>query len=144
MVYAMKPAGSRLTSFSVLFAGYKGDIGYFTESARQIGQLPPEAHILIAEACTHRPLSEDIGRIKIPRLLRKKLGNGIRITVTAGRDFPDDLAGIDFVIHCGACMFNRTYMLGRQEHAAAQGVPMTNYGVALAWLAGILDRIDLK
>ena len=143
MVYAMKPAGSRLTSFSVLFAGYKGDIGYFTESARQIGQLPPEAHILIAEACTHRPLSEDIGRIKIPRLLRKKLGNGIRITVTAGRDFPDDLAGIDFVIHCGACMFNRKYVLSRVAQCREQGVPMSNYGITIAALLGILDDVEL-
>ena len=142
VVHAMKPAGSRLTSFSVLFAGYKGDIGYFTESARRIGQLPADAHILIAEACTHRPLSEDIGRIKIPRLLRKKLGDEIQLTVTAGRDFPEDLSGIDFVIHCGACMFNRKLVLSRVEQAKIKRIPMTNYGVVLAYLNGILDQID--
>lgn len=142
-VYALKPAASRLTSFSVLFAGHKGDIRYFTESAQAIGELPAEAHILIAEACTHRPLSEDIGRIKLPRLLRQRLGDGIHITVTAGRDFPEDLSGIDFVIHCGACMFNRKYVLSRVEACRTQGIPMSNYGITIAALLGILDDVAL-
>ena len=142
-VHALKPAASRLTSFSVLFAGHKGDIRYFTESAQSIGELPAEAHILIAEACTHRPLSEDIGRIKLPRLLRQRLGDGIHITVTAGRDFPEDLSGIDFVIHCGACMFNRKYVLSRVEACRTQGVPMSNYGITIAALLGILDDVAL-
>lgn len=143
-VYAKKPAGSHLTSFSVLMAGYKGDIDGFAEGAEALGRLGPDSRVLIAEACAHAPLPEDIGRVKIPRLLRARFGENIRIEWVRGTDFPADLSGYDLVIHCGACMFNRTYMLGRQEHAAAQGVPMTNYGVALAWLAGILDRIDLK
>ena len=142
-VHALKPAASRLTSFSVLFAGHKGDIRYFTESAQSIGELPTEAHILIAEACTHRPLSEDIGRIKLPRLLRQRLGDGIHITVTAGRDFPEDLSGIDFVIHCGACMFNRKYVLSRVEACRTQGIPMSNYGITIAALLGILDDVAL-
>ena len=143
-VYAKKPAGSRLTSFSVLMAGYKGDIDAFAEGARALGRLGPDSRVLIAEACAHAPLPEDIGRVKIPRLLRNRFGEKLHIEWVRGTDFPENLNGYDLVIHCGACMFNRTYMLGRQEHAAAQGVPMTNYGVALAWLAGILDRIDLK
>ena len=142
-VSRQKPAESRLTSFSVLFAGYKGDIRYYAESAARLSKLKPDAHILIAEACTHRPLTEDIGRIKLPRLLRSKLGDGIRIDVTAGRDFPQDLAGIDFVIHCGACMFNRKYVLSRVAQCREQGVPMSNYGIVIAALLGILDEVEL-
>ncbi len=134
-VYAKKPAGSRLTSFSVLMAGYKGDIDAFAEGADALGRLGPDSRVLIAEACAHAPLAEDIGRVKIPRLLRARFGDGIRIEWVRGTDFPADLSGYDLVIHCGACMFNRTYMLERQKHAAARGVPMTNYGVALAWRA---------
>ncbi|MBQ1889215.1 MAG: hypothetical protein II160_00725, partial [Selenomonas sp.] len=108
-------------------------------------ELPADAHILIAEACTHRPLTEDIGRVKLPRLLRKCLGGQLEITVTAGRDFPADLrqAGIDFVIHCGACMFNRKYVLSRVEACRRQGVPMSNYGIAIAALLGILDDVEM-
>lgn len=143
-VYAKKPAGSRLTSFSVLMAGYKGDIDAFARGAEALGRLGPDSRVLIAEACAHAPLAEDIGRVKIPRLLRARFGEHITIEWVRGTDFPADLTGYDLVIHCGACMFNRAYMLDRQKRAAAQGVPMTNYGVALAWLAGILDKIDLK
>ncbi len=144
-VHAQKPAASRLTSFSVLFAGYKGDIAYFAASARKLLALPADAHILIAEACTHRPLTEDIGRVKLPRLLRKRLGEQLKITVIAGRDFPADLrqAGIDFVIHCGACMFNRKYVLSRVEACRRQDVPMSNYGIAIAALLGILDDVEM-
>ena len=143
IVHALTPAASRLTSFSVLFAGYKGDIRYFADSAKKLDKLPPDAHILIAEACTHKPIGEDIGRVKIPRLLRKHLGDGIRIDVVAGRDFPSDLTGIDFVIHCGACMFNRKYVLSRVAACRAAGVPMSNYGVTIAYLLGILPDVEL-
>ena len=142
-VYEKKPETSLLTSFSVLFAGYKGDIDYFTESAKKLQELPENANILIAEACTHRPLSEDIGRVKIPRLLKKKLGEEIRITITAGRDFPKDLRAYDFVIHCGACMFNRKYVLSRIAACRSQGIPMSNYGITIAELLGILDKVEL-
>lgn len=142
-VYEKKPETSLLTSFSVLFAGYKGDIDYFTESAKKLQVLPENANILIAEACTHRPLSEDIGRVKIPRLLKKKLGEEIRITITAGRDFPKDLRAYDFVIHCGACMFNRKYVLSRIAACRSQGIPMSNYGITIAELLGILDKVEL-
>lgn len=142
-VHALKPAASLLTSFSVLFAGFKGDINYFVESAKKLKSLPPKAHILIAEACTHRPLSEDIGRIKLPRLLRKTIGEDLQINITAGRDFPKNLSGIDFVIHCGACMFNRKYVLSRVAECQAQNVPMSNYGVTIAALLGILADVEL-
>lgn len=142
-VHALKPAASLLTSFSVLFAGFKGDINYFVESAKKLKSLPPKAHILIAEACTHRPLSEDIGRIKLPRLLCKTLGKDLQIDITAGRDFPQNLSGIDFVIHCGACMFNRKYVLSRVAECQAQNIPMSNYGVTIAALLGILADVEL-
>lgn len=142
-VHAIKPAASLLTSFSVLFAGFKGDINYFVESAKKLKSLPPKAHILIAEACTHRPLLEDIGRIKLPRLLCKTLGKDLQIDITAGRDFPKNLSGIDFVIHCGACMFNRKYVLSRVAECQAQNIPMSNYGVTIAALLGILADVEL-
>lgn len=142
-VYEKKPPQSRLTSFSVLFAGYKGDIRYFADSAAKLLHLFPKAHILIAEACTHRPLTEDIGRVKLPRLLRKALGDGITIEVVSGRDFPQNLSGVDFVIHCGGCMFNRKYVLSRVAACRKQGVPMSNYGITIAALLGILDKVEL-
>lgn len=142
-VYEKKPQASRLTSFSVLFADYKGDIGFFVQSAAAVARLTDSSHVLIAEACAHAPLAEDIGRVKLPRLLRKKAGENLKVTVVNGVDFPADLTPYDLVIHCGACMFNRKYVLSRVAQAKAQGVPMTNYGVALAYLSGVLDKIDL-
>ena len=141
-VYEKKPTTSRLTSFSVLFAQYKGDIDYFIEGANAIGCLTENSHVLIAEACTHAPLAEDIGRVKIPNMLRKKFGVGLQIDHVSGTDFPEDLSKYDLVIHCGACMFNRKYVLNRVMQARNQQIPMTNYGVTIAYLAGILDKID--
>lgn len=140
-VYAACPPGTPLTSFSVLFAGYKGDISAFTEGAHAISALTQQSRVLIAEACTHAPLSEDIGRVKLPRLLRQRIGEGLTVDITAGTDFPADLSPYALVIHCGACMFNRKYVLSRIAQARAQGVPITNYGVALAYLTGILEHI---
>lgn len=140
-VYEQKPAESRLTSFSVLFAGYKGDIHYYVESASAIDRLTEQSRVLIAEACTHAPLTEDIGRVKIPHLLRKRTGEGLQIDIVSGNDFPEDLSPYNLIIHCGACMFNRKYVLSRIEQARAQQVPMTNYGVAIAHLNGILNKI---
>ena len=144
-VYDAKPASSRLTSFSVLFAAYKGDIEEFVKGALQLDEMTEKSRVLIAEACTHVPLSEDIGREKIPNLLRKKFGPDIQITNVSGSDFPalDDLKEYDLVIHCGACMFNRRHVLSRIAEAQAAGVPITNYGIVLAKLSGILDKIDL-
>ncbi len=141
-VCEQKPEESKLTSFSVLFAGYKGDIRYYVESAAAIESLTESSHVLIAEACTHAPLSEDIGRVKLPRLLRKRIGGKLQIDMVSGTDFPQDLTPYSLVIHCGACMFNRKYVLSRIERARQQRVPMTNYGVAIAYLTGILERIE--
>lgn len=141
-VYEQKPEESRLTSFSVLFAGYKGDIRYYVKSASAIGSLTESSRVLIAEACTHAPLSEDIGRVKLPHLLRKRIGEKLSIDIVAGTDFPQDLTPYSLVIHCGACMFNRKYVLSRIERARLQNVPMTNYGVAIAFLNGILNQIE--
>lgn len=143
-VYAQKPSESKLTSFSVLMAGYKGDITYYIEGASAIDRLTPLSRVLIAEACTHAPLSEDIGRVKIPRLLRRRIGEELQIDFASGTDFPEDLTAYDLVIHCGACMFNRKYVLSRIDRAREQHVPMTNYGVAIAHLNGILDKIALS
>ena len=140
-VYEQKPAESLLTSFSVLMAGYKGDIRQFVEGASAIDRLTENSRVLIAEACAHAPMTEDIGRVKIPRLLRKKIGEGVQIDMVSGSDFPKDLSGYDLIIHCGACMFNRKHVMNRLESASTQQIPMTNYGITLAHLMGILDKI---
>lgn len=141
-VYEQKPPESRLTSFSVLFAQYKGDIDYYLEGANAIDRLTEQSRVLIAEACTHAPLTEDIGRVKIPAMLRKRFGQGLTIDIVSGADFPEDLTPYQLVIHCGACMFNRKYVLQRIAQARRQQVPMTNYGVTIAYVQGILDKID--
>lgn len=145
MVYEKKPLQSALTSFSVLFAAYKGDIEKFTAGASVLDDMTEKSRVLIAEACTHVPLNEDIGREKIPNLLRKRFGSGISVTNVCGNDFPgnEELKEYDLIIHCGACMFNRRHVLSRIAAAEAAGVPITNYGVVLAKLAGILDKIQL-
>ncbi len=142
MVYEKKPKESMLTSFSTLFAGYKGDLEYYIKSAEAVEMLTEKSKVLIAEACTHAPLAEDIGREKIPRMLRKKVGEGLKIDVVGGSDFPDDLTEYDLIIQCGACMFNRKYVMSRIDMAKAQGVPMSNYGVIIAYLNNILDKIS--
>ena len=140
IVEQKKPERSLLTSFSVLMAAHKGDIRYFVESAAAIDRLTEQSRVLIAEACTHAPLAEDIGRVKIPRMLQQRVGEGLTIDIAAGKDFPDDLSGYDLVIHCGGCMFNRRFMLQRVEQCSAQGVPMTNYGITIAHHTGILRK----
>lgn len=142
-VYEKAPKESRLTSFSVLFAAYKGDLDAYVRGAQAVERLNGSSRVLIAEACTHAPLSEDIGRVKIPKLLRKKYGAGMDIQVVSGADFPEDLSPYDLIVHCGGCMFNRKYLLSRIEKAESAGVPITNYGVLLAKLNGILDYITL-
>ena len=142
LVAAKKPEQSLLTSFSILMAADKGDIDAFAQGAKAIGTLTQHSRVLIAEGCTHAPLEEDIGRVKIPRLLRRRVGQGLQVDVVAGNDFPHDLTGYDLVIHCGGCMFNRAYVLSRLAQAQRQGVPMTNYGVAIAYLTGILEQVS--
>lgn len=141
-VYEHKPAESRLTSFSVLFAAYKGDLDYYIEGARHIDSLNADSKVLIAECCTHAPLQEDIGRVKIPKLLRKRFGDNLQIDVVSGTDFPDNPAQYDLIIQCGGCMFNRQFIMARIAKAKAKSIPMTNYGITIAYLSGILDKIS--
>ena len=141
-VYEHKPAESRLTSFSVLFAAYKGDLAYYIEGAKHIDSLTENSKVLIAECCTHAPLQEDIGRVKIPALLRKRFGAKLQVDVVSGTDFPENLSAYDLVIQCGGCMFNRQFIMTRIEKARAEAVPMTNYGITIAYLTGILDKIS--
>lgn len=143
-VYEKKPKESKLTSFSVLFAGFKGDLEYYTNSVAAIDNLTEDSRVLIAEACTHAPLTEDIGRDKIPRLLRQKVGDKLMIDIVSGNDFPSDLTKYDLIIQCGACMFNRKFVLSRIDKALQNKIPMTNYGIVIAYLSGILDKISLK
>lgn len=143
IVEKKKPEQSLLTSFSVLMAAHKGDIDYLVESAAAIDRLTEQSRVLIAEACTHAPLAEDIGREKIPRMLRGRAGQGLTIDIAAGKDFPNDPSGYDLVIHCGGCMFNRRFMMQREQLCRRHGVPMTNYGIAIAHIKGILDKVSL-
>ncbi|KGL53974.1 GTP-binding protein [Porphyromonas canoris] len=142
-VYEIKPAASLLTSFSILFAAYKGDIDSFVQGAQAIASLTPHSKVLIAEACTHAPVTEDIGRVKIPALLRKRISSSLQIEIVSGKDFPEDLTPYDLIIHCGACMFTRKMVMNRSERAQQQHVPMTNYGITMAYLTGILDKVAL-
>lgn len=140
-VYEHKPRESMLTSFSVLFAACKGDLPYYVQGAKMIDSLTSQSRVLIAECCTHAPLSEDIGRVKLPRMLRQRFGESLVVEHVSGTDFPGDLSGYDLVIQCGACMFNRKYVMSRINRAKEQKVPMTNYGVTIAHLTGILDQV---
>ena len=136
------PAACPLTSFSVLLAAAKGDIHAFVEGARAIDKLKPGSRVLIAEACTHVPDTEDIGRVKIPALLRKRVG-AIQVDIAAGNDFPEDLSPYSLIIHCGACVANARIVRSRIRKALLAGIPITNYGISIAFLQGILDRISL-
>ena len=129
-----------LTGFSILFARFKGDLGSFVRGAAAIRTLKPNDRVLIAEACTHHPIKDDIGRVKIPKLLERYVGSSLNIEVMAGHAFPEDLTPYALIIHCGGCMWNRRQMLSRQQRAASQNVPMTNYGIAIAEMTGILGR----
>ena len=163
-VNAALPPEAPLTAFSILLATAKGDIDVFVEGARAIDRLTPQSRVLIAEACTHVPDTEDIGRIKIPALLRKRVAadgicsrehfscereeipeqrsvGGLQIEIAAGNDFPEDLTPYDLIIHCGACVASRQLVRSRIRKALLAGVPITNYGIALAKLQGILDRV---
>lgn len=134
------PEHLKLTSFSILMARYKGDLDLFIKGAKVISSLKPNDKILIAESCTHHALKGDIAREKLPLLLEKKVGGKLNIVNITGVDFPDNLSEYKLIIHCGACMFTRRQLLSRLEHVKEQNIPITNFGVALAELNGILDR----
>lgn len=133
------PDGIPLTSFSILFARLKGDLGAFVKGAEAIDNLQDGDKVLILESCTHHAIEDDIGRVKIPNLLKKKTGKNLIIDNIAGHDFPD-ISDYKLIIHCGACMTNRREVLSRILIANQQGVPITNYGVAISYCLGILER----
>ncbi|MCR5017849.1 MAG: 50S ribosome-binding GTPase [Bacteroidales bacterium] len=136
------PREWRLTSFSILLAAAKGDLRVFLEGARAIDSLKPGSRVLIAEACTHVPDTEDIGRVKIPAMLRKRIGE-LQVDIAAGNDFPEDLSQYSLIIHCGACVATSTLVRSRTRKALLAGVPITNYGLSIAHLQGILPRVVL-
>ena len=142
-VNAILPADFPLTSFSILLAGAKGDIRTFVDGAKAIETLQPGDRVLIAEACTHVPDTEDIGRVKIPNLLRKKTGGELQVDIAAGNDFPDDLTPYSLIIQCGGCVATERLLRSRIRKAVLAGVPITNYGIALAFLTGILSRVTI-
>lgn len=136
-VERLKPKESLLTSFSVLFARYKGNEKVYKRGAEFIDKLNKNSKLLIAESCTHIPLEGDIGRVKIPNLLKKKFGFEFDIDYVAGNDFPDDLSKYDLVIHCGGCMGTRKHILNRIRICEEQNVPITNYGMTIAKINGV-------
>ena len=139
-VAADTPASVPMTSFSILFARYKGNLTEMVLGALAIEKLKPGDRVLIAEACSHHPITDDIGRVKIPRWLTQYVGGKIEFETIQGHDFPEDLSGFSLVIHCGACMHNRREMLNRILRCRAAGVPITNYGLAIAYSLGIFER----
>lgn len=140
-VDAMLPREIPLTSFSILMARYKGDLDMLVRGARKISALKPGDKVLIAEACTHHALKGDIGREKLPAWLNAKAGGQLNYDIVAGSDFPDDLSAYSLIVHCGACMFNRKQMLSRIIKAEGEEVAITNYGLAIAEIKGILGRV---
>ena len=139
-VSADTPPDVPLTSFSILFARQKGDLAQFAEGALAIDRLQPGDRVLIAESCTHHPISDDIGRVKIPQWLQQHVGGDLKIDTVAGHDFPKDLSDYRLVIHCGACMWNRRQVLSRMLHCRKANVPICNYGMTIAFTLGIFDR----
>lgn len=134
------PESIKLTSFSILFARYKGDFTTLFSGIKSLEQLPDPARILIAENCTHNPGCEDIGRVKIPVLLRKNLPQRLEIETVGGKELPANLDEYDLVIHCGGCMLNRRAMQSRLLFFREHDIPVTNYGMVLAYFNGILER----
>jgi len=139
-VAADTPRGVPLTSFSILFARFKGDLVTQVQGALAIETLKAGDRIIIAEACSHHPIGEDIGRVKIPRWLTQYVGGKLEFQTVQGHDFPADLSTCKLVIHCGACMLNRREMLSRILRCRQAGVPITNYGLAIAYSLGIFER----
>lgn len=139
-VTADVPKDIPVTTFSILFARQKGDLAEMAAGAAAIDRLKPGDRVLIAEACSHHALEDDIGRIKIPRWLRQYVGGDLQVDTACGRDYPDNLKDYKLIFHCGACMMNRREMLSRLRKAKDAGVPITNYGIAISFLQGVLKR----
>ncbi len=139
-VHSDTPTDIMMTSFSILMARYKGDLTGLVEGARAIDDLKQGDKVLISEGCTHHRQADDIGRVQIPRWLRQMVGGDLDFSFSSGKDFPPDFTDYKLIVHCGACMLNRREMMYRQKVANDAGVAMTNYGVLLAKVHGILDR----
>jgi [FeFe] hydrogenase H-cluster maturation GTPase HydF len=139
-VTADVPHSTPVTTFSILFARQKSDLSAMARGAAAIGRLQPGDRVLIAEACSHHALEDDIGRIKIPRWLRQYLGFDVQIDISTGRDYPENLNQYKLIIHCGACMLTRREMLNRLHKAQERDIPVTNYGVAISFLQGVIRR----
>ncbi len=129
-----------MTSFSILFARFKGDLEIFLKGARKLKELTVNDRVLIAEACTHRRQADDIGTVKIPRWLRQKVGSDLQFDHVSGREYPENLKDYDLILHCGGCMLNQKEVISRLREADQAGIPVINYGMAIAQLHGILDR----
>ncbi len=142
-VYKLKPEKSKLTSFSVLFAKMKGDIDTYIKGTEVFSKIGENSKILIAECCTHAPLSEDIGRVKIPNMLKKKYGENLQVDFQSGASLPKDIEKYDLIIQCGGCMLTRNNILNRIEKAKVLNVPITNYGLTIAYFKKILDKITI-
>jgi [FeFe] hydrogenase H-cluster maturation GTPase HydF len=140
-VNAIIPEEVPLTSFSILMARYKGDLDIFIKGAHSIDNLKSSDKVLIAEACTHHPLEGDIARTKLPNWLKTYTNADLDVTVKAGVDFSDNLSKYKLIIHCGACMFNRKQMMTRILKSESINVPITNFGIAIAHMNGILNRV---
>ena len=134
------PRDVKLTSFSILFARFKGDLVEMVRGAAAIDRLKPGDKVLVAESCSHHPIGDDIGRVKIPRWLTQYVGGKLEFVTHQGHDFPVDVSQFKLVIHCGACMTNRRAVLNRIARCREQGVPITNYGLTIAWSLGIFAR----
>jgi [FeFe] hydrogenase H-cluster maturation GTPase HydF len=139
-VAADTPSDVLLTSFSILFSRFRGDLLSQVEGAMAVDRLKPGDHVLVAEACTHHPIGEDIGRVKIPQWLRQYVGGELRFSTVQGHDFPEDLSPYRLVVHCGACTINRREVLNRILRCREAGVPITNYGLVIAYSLGIFER----
>jgi len=139
-VVADTPPGVKCTTFSILFARFKGDLAELARGAAHIESLKPGDKVLIAESCSHHAAEDDIGRVKIPRWLRQYVGGDLIVDHFAGRDYPSNLGEYKLIVHCGSCMLTRGEMLFRIHQAKEKGVPITNYGVGIAFVQGVLKR----
>lgn len=140
-VIAATPQDIPCTTFSILFSRLKGDIAAFMQGCSAIKNLEDGDRVLIAEACTHHPTCEDIGRVKLPMMLKKVTGKDLQFCFAPGRDYPEDISCFKLIIHCGSCMLNRQETLWRIKCAGEAGVPITNYGMAISYCQGVLEKV---
>ncbi len=135
------PPAVPCTTFSILFARFKGDLSAYASGAATIKNLRPGDRIAVLEACSHHAIEDDIGRVKLPKWLREYIGGELKIDTFSGRDLPADLSAYKLAIQCGGCMITRTEILNRMGKAAAAGIPITNYGTAISECKGVLERV---